>query len=229
MNNKTDDMLVHPCTAIKLLERSVKDVGLNKIIRDRFYEKTREAWIASVFLLALRKIEGHPWWFKVNSDKHLAPDIYAYRFIEYEPRKVERQKRLIEVFRWVKTAKTTLLEEIERKIKKNYPSTFTLVCYVMKEEKVELQKIYTTLKKINPNLFEIWIVGTSKEKLRNILVGRIWPEVFSTKINLEESCIKTKDEPKILVPHRGYVKNSFYEKIGKVAILKPDFSLENID
>ncbi|MFH0943204.1 MAG: hypothetical protein V1810_03460 [Candidatus Beckwithbacteria bacterium] len=224
---KSDEILVNPCTAISLLERSAREAGLDTINTERFYERTREAWIASVFLLALRKIEGNPWWFKVNSEKHLAPDVFAYKFLEFEPRKTRRLEKFIEVFRWVKNTKTTLIGEIEKKLNKHYPSSFTLVCYVMRKGKIKLAKINSKLRKIRPNSSEIWILGTSKQNPRDVLVGRVWPELLTTKINIDDECA-ILTEPKFLVPYRGYKKDLMYEKLGKTALLKPNFDVEDL-
>lgn len=225
MRTNRSDILVHPVVVVKLIDHTTQQVEPSKVIRDRTYAITREAWIAAVFLLGLKKITQKTWWLRVNPEENSAEDIYA---TSYKPINISGSIQYIlsiQVFRHTDHDKGSVIEGIKKKLKKTDLSNCILVCYLMKWEFVKWNELHEEIKKSKPSASEIWIIGNVGN--RKMTIFQVYPCLNHAEVDLDVVSIP-KNEPKFIKPYQVSKKESlkkgpYIHPLGKIVVLKPDF------
>src|SRR3972149_9022017 len=100
MRTNRDDILVNPQTVIRLFARSYL-VLKGDLLYKREYKVTREAWITSMYLLALQHYKkGRDWWLKPNPEDN-SPDFFCSSFVRSEKdTHTVKLEMDIDVFEW---------------------------------------------------------------------------------------------------------------------------------
>lgn len=230
MITKSKEILVSPYTAIRLFARTYLHFG-DIVFKDRKYKLTREAWITSMFLLALKKHSGEEWYFKPET-KAGSPDFYSYTFIHDKSKRGSvRPEAKLEVFEWRKEDNENDFLEALKKIKLNkiVDPNLTLVCYIRRNQiippAVDLNR---KLKEIKPNVKDIWYLGDVTIDAKIWRVTQIYPNTLAIDLDYDE-VLTTKEEHSFINPYRGKSDKLEYEPTGEQVILTPEFDIRMVD
>ena len=184
MSPGIEEILVNPYTAIRLFAKTYLGVG-NLLLVDRKYKVTREAWIASMFLIAISKHTKLDWWLTPVLDSG-SPDFNCYSFTRSEKWNGNNKSLLkLEVFEWRKEdSKADFLEALKKiKLNKIIDPQITIVCYVKRfaviPPAVELRE---KLKEINPKVKDIWFLGDITADSRMWRVTQIYPNTLAVGV-----------------------------------------------
>lgn len=224
MSDFKKEYWVLPTMAIKLVD----DLFLygsetqESISNKRELEKTREGWIAAIYLLRKILVEGRLWYLRKNDIQNSICDIYARPVDLSRGLPFSEEVLPIQVFRRTKYSPGNIIQSITNKLKGDLANT-SLVCYDIREEKVDWFKINKSLKEINPNVKEISIIGNLSE--RKFIIGEVFPRVFISTVMLDLISIngpKMIEAERVVNPLKAGVK-----KIGE-AILTTEFEIKDI-
>jgi len=222
-----DEILVNPYTAIRLFARIYLHLG-DVMFKDRKYKVTREAWISSMFLLALKKHSGEEWYFKPET-KAGSPDFFCYTFIyDQSKRGSTRPEIKLEVFEWRKEDSENDFIEALKKIKLNkiVDPQLTLICYIRRNQNIPpAVKLNQKLKEIKPKVKDIWYLGDVTPDSKTWRVTQIYPNTLAIDLDYDE-ILTTKEEHSFIHAYRGKSDKVEYEPTGKKVHLTPDFSLK---
>jgi len=221
------EILINPYTAIRLFANTYRYIG-NSILNDKKYKVTREAWIASMYLISLKKHSGQEWFFKPEVHNG-SPDFYCYTFVHDKTKggSIKPEMKL-EVFEWRKEdSEMSFLKSLKRiKLDKIIDPNITIVCYVKKDAvlppAVELNK---ELKKINPKVKDIWYLGSISKDSKIWRVTQVYPNTVAIDIDYDE-VLDTKEEHSFIHAYRGKSKKLEYEPTGKQILLTPEFDIK---
>jgi len=221
-----EEILVNPHTAIRLFAKTYLRIG-DLVLKDRKYKVTREAWIASMFLIAISKHTKFDWWFTPVSDG--SPDFNCFSFTRSEKWNGNNKSLLkLEVFEWRKEDKEDDFFEALKKIKLNkiIDPQITIVCYVRRlaiiPPAVELNK---KLKELNPRVKDIWFLGDVTSDSKMWRVTQIYPNTLAVDLDYDE-ILSTEVEHKFMHSYRGKSDEVKYEPTGKKVYLTPEFELK---
>lgn len=221
-----EEILVNPYTAIRLFAKTYLHFG-DMVFRDRKYKITREAWICSMFLLALKKNSGEDWYFKPET-KTGSPDFYCYTFIHDKSKKGSIRPELkLEVFEWRKEdGKNDFMEALKKiKLRKIVDPQLTLICYIRRNQKIppaiELNK---QLKELKPKVKDIWYLGDITPDSKTWRITQIYPNTLAIDLDYDE-IITTKEEHSSIHAYRGKSEKMEYEPTGKKVLLTPEFNI----
>ncbi|MCX6784291.1 MAG: hypothetical protein NT141_04510 [candidate division WWE3 bacterium] len=221
-----ESILVNPYTAIRLFAKTYLAYG-DTVLIDRRYKVTREAWIASMFLIALKKQTGNDWWLTpvLNSG---SPDFECYSFyIESDYKFVVRSVIKLEVFEWRKASNgDDFVGSIKRiKLDKIIDPEITLLCYIRRnctvQPAVELSK---QMAELNPRVKDIWYLGDVSGDSTNWRVAKVYPDNLAADINYDD-VLRTTEQYSFLGPHRGKSNKVEFEPTGKKILLTPEFKI----
>lgn len=221
------DILVNPYTAIRLFAKTYRYFG-DIILKNKKYRVTREAWIASMFLIALKKYTNQEWYFKPEK-RDGSPDFYCYTFIldKVKGGSIKPEMKL-EVFEWRKEDnESDFLRALSRiKLDKIVDPNITIVCYIKRDavvpSAVELNK---QIKELNPKVRDIWYIGSIGLDSKNWRVTQIFPNTLAIDIDYDE-ILETKEEHSFITAYRGKSKKLEYEPTGKQVLLTPEFEFK---
>lgn len=231
MRTNRSNILVHPAVVVKLIDHSIQyGVEPKKVIKDRTYAITREAWISAVFLLGLKEITKQMWWLRVNPEENSAEDIYASSYKPINESGSIQYVLSIQVFQHTAYNKGSVIEGIKKKLKKTDLSNCVLVCYLIKDEFLEWKKLHEEIKKLKPSASEIWIIGNIGN--RKMIIFQVYPYLNHAEIDINAVSI-SKNEPKFIKPYQvskkeSLKKGTYIHPLGKVVVLKPDFSFSDL-
>jgi hypothetical protein len=223
-----DEILVNPLTAVRLFARTYLALGEESLFKDRKFKITREAWIASMFLLALKKHTTQDWYFKPET-KDGSPDFYCYTFIEDKSKggNIKPQIKL-EVFEWRKEEDEANFIEALKKIKLNkvIDPQITILCYIRRNSvippAVDLNK---KLKEISPKVKDIWYLGDVTPDSKTWRITQIYPNTLAIDLDYDE-VLSTKEQHSFIHSYRGKSEQLEYESTGKTVRLTPEFELK---
>lgn len=221
MIKSNKDKWVLPTMTTRLIDNLVKygNETEETIKNKRKFSKTREAWIASIFLLRKILTEGRLWYLRQNYIEDSVDDIYA-RSLEQINGVVYSDKILpIQVFRRTEYSEETLLDSIKKKLKDDLQNT-SLVLYVIRDEVILWDTLMDEVKKINPKVIDITIIGNIGG--RKFIVGQVFPSKFISFVNLDLYKIsgnKMIEAEEVIKPEETGIT-----KLGK-ALLTPTFDV----
>lgn len=209
--------------AFQIIDGLVKRGGetIESIKFERVFDKTREGWIASVFLLRKMLIEGRLWYVRKNDIQASEADIYA-RPIEFIKGKPYSDNVLpIQVFRIVQQS-PILINAIKKKLADDLKGV-SLVGYIMRDERIDWNILATEFVQLKPNVKDITLIGSVSE--RKFIVGQVFPEVVISMVNLD---LFTINGPPMIEPTQVFkTEEAGVTKIGE-AILTPTFDVKRI-
>jgi hypothetical protein len=220
------EILVNPYTAIRLFAKTYLSIG-ETLFTDRKYKITREAWIGSMFLLALKNQSDEEWYFKPETISG-SPDFYCYTFLHDKSRGGSIKPEIkLEVFEWRKEEKEKdFIEALKRiKLDKIIDPQITIVCYIRRNEKIppaiELNK---RLKEIKPKVKDIWYLGDVTPDSKTWRITQIYPNTLAIDLDYDQA-LTIKEEHSFIHSFRGKSDKLEYEPTGKQVRLTPTFDL----
>ena len=193
-----DKFIYDPVSVINRFNSAIKKYGEDKVFKDRRFQKSREMWISSVFLLGLYemiepKIDH---WLKPCYDQW--PDT---RGVFFSPREDIKDSDIqkwvyLEITEWDKHSSESLCDQILKKVKyKNYPKNYVLVIYIKKLlVKVNLKSVFEKLKKFNISNLYIFVVASDINKSGDHCVVCLHPEYRREDFYLKEIMKKLKKD-----------------------------------
>ena len=211
-----------PTMVIRLIDNLVLKGGeTQESIKDkRVFGKTREAWIAAVFLLSKIVTEKRLWYLRGNEIENSAEDIYA-RCIWKEGKVIHSGTVLpIQIARKTDYGKDDIVGFIKKKLTADL-SGVSLVCYVMTNEIIYWRKIHNEVIKLKPKTRDITLLGNIGE--RKFIIGRVHPSVQTLTIDLNSVHINA---PEIIEATEVIRPESTGIKKQGVALLTPVLKIE---
>lgn len=193
---------VHCYKVIDIINKLLATKRGIKEFYKREHDKTKEAWIAALYLIYLMSKDGTDWYIRKNDIQNSIDDIYGRSFhIENGIPKSYKNLKL-QIFRLTKYNKSSLLTAIKKKLKADLTNT-TLVCLIMRPEFIDWRKINKELAGIKPKLESIGIIGDIGEKI--YISGQIYPKISNTIIHLNN--LPKQKLPNILEARQVLVPN----------------------
>ncbi len=227
----TENYLINPYIAIRLFAKTYLATG-DKILKDRKYKVTREAWIASMFLIALQKHSKVDWWLTSVSDSSGSPDFNCFSLVMSKSKRgAEKQHIKLEVFEWRKSNHEEDLISALKKIKLNkiIDPEITILCYIKNGGSIPPATILNSqLKKINPKVKDIWYLGDVSLDAKIWRVTQIYPYLLAIDIDYEEILTK-KVEHSFIQTYRASSNSIEFESSNQQVVLTPEFEMELID
>lgn len=227
MSPSIEEILVNPYTAIRLFAKTYLSVG-NLLLADRKYKITREAWIASMFLIAIGKHTKLDWWLTPVLDSG-SPDFNCYSFTRSAKWNGNNKSLLkLEVFEWRKEEDEEYFLEALKKIKLNkiIDPQITILCYVRRDTAIPpATELREKLKEINPRVKDIWFLGDITPDSKTWRVTQIYPNTLAVDLDYDE-ILSTEAEHKFIDSYRGKSDEVEYEPTNKQVRLTPEFELK---
>ncbi len=225
-----NDTLINPTAAIRLFAKCLVYFG-DEVLTTRRFKTTREAWITSMYLLALSRITGCDWWLTHVKDKSGSPDFNCYTFVKNDvTNSIDKSSSKVEVFEWREThAEKNFINAIKIiKLDKIVDPQLTLVCYIRRNTVLpSAVKLANELKKINPKVKDIWYLGDVSADARIWRVTKIFPNIDAIDLNYEK-ILSTKELVSFVQPYRSKSNKLEYEKTGRHTILTPEFEVQTL-
>lgn len=227
MFNAPSKTWINPYVVIKLFENTVKHNVSNlqefrELIKKRKFKVTVEAWPAAIYLIAMSKYynESH---FFIQANPDDPPDFFGLRLFKKD-NIVQGQELEIEVFQVPPESKLSVIEEIQKKVKKNYSKKTILICHIRNNKFSNTKLIHEEICKLNPNN-EIWIIASANhEDTSKLIVSRIFPDCYAIKLDLED-LLNYKIENLCIEAKKGFQSELEFEHIGTMQ-LDPEFNLK---
>ena len=222
-----DEILVNPYTSIRLFAKTYLAFG-NSVITNSKYKVTREAWIASMFLIALNQQSKSEWWLTPVL-KSGSPDFNCYSFTRSSDGSFTNRSLLkLEVFEWRKEQdETDFLEALKRiKLRKIVDPEITIVCYVCRNSLIPSAiELNPKLKALNPHVKDIWYLGDVSGDATIWRVTQLYPITLAIDINYDQ-ILQTKETHSFLHAYRDKSDKLEFEPTGKKVLLTPEFNLK---
>jgi len=196
----------------------IENLTEDEIQKDKRLKKTREAWIASNYLLFRTEVDGYPWYLRKNPEEDSVDDIYGAGFWEEDGKTYSGGQLAIQTFE-IRESSGILIQAIQRKFKHDL-SGVALVGYVMRDEVLEWKKIVEELSKIKHSAKEIVLIGNVGEG--NFIISQIYPKLHQRIINPRRYQWKYKraiESQRVFNPADSGVRY-----IGK-ALISPDLTI----
>lgn len=221
-----EEIFVNPYTAIRLFARTYLAYR-DTIFTDRKYKITREAWIASMFLIGLGKNTSSDWWLTpVKNDG--SPDFRCCSFTRNTKGNFTNISTIkLEVFEWRKEQnENDFLEAIKKiKLKKIIDPQITLVCYIRRSNLVPPAVLLNSqIKDINPKVKDIWYLGDVTGDAKTWRITQIFPNTLAIDIDYD-SILKTKEIYSFIHAYMGKTEKLEYEPTDKKVLLTPEFNI----
>ncbi|QHO63161.1 hypothetical protein [Candidatus Chazhemtobacterium aquaticus] len=222
---KQEEVLISPYTAVRLFAKTYLNVG-GVLLSDRRYKVTREAWIASMFLIALQDKFGMEWWFTPVRDDG-SPDFNCYSFVEGE---IGNSKELLklEVFEWRKEVEEEDIVEAVKKIKLNkiVDPNITLLCYVRRNVVIPPATILKDkFANLNPKVKDIWYIGDVTPDSKEWRITQVFPNIVAIDLDYDK-VLGTKEERSFITSSFGKTEGDKFKPTGKEVLLTPEFDIE---
>lgn len=182
------DVLMSPGKVTQRMSNIFQKYGPERAAKSVSFQKAREAWVASVFLLGLSQINKKTYWIQENKVPQEDPDVFGvnYRNREDGKRGVVKEIQPIEIFEYPPEAKLGLSEHIVKKLKnKAYHPETIAICYLRRDNfKLDILEVITELMLQDnfTSVRELWLLATydTPETRTNFKIARIYMrgEVF---------------------------------------------------
>ncbi len=223
-----DNYLVNPYLAIRLFAKTYLALG-DVVMKDRKYKVTREAWIASMFLIALSKNSGLDWWFTPVSDNSGSPDFNCYTMKMSAKYKGANKNRIkLEVFEWRKSNPSEeFISALTRiKLNKIIDPEITLLCYIKDGGTIPPAVLLNSrLKQINPKVKDVWYLGDVSRDGKTWRVTQIYPNLLAIDIDYDE-ILHTKEEHSFVHTYRASSEKVEFEHTDQQVLLTPEFEFQ---
>ena len=189
------NLALSPAAVIKRFSRAVKIYGADSILSDRKFQKAREMWAGSVFLLAWGKMAKRICWLRPEYKD--APDVYGVFFDQhpkYEKADIEKIINL-EVSDWRGDEAETIIDRIKEKISKNYPPYFWLIIHIVALGKsVNPELIAENVLRLNSRM-PIFIISSDANKgINNYAVIGLSPYRWRLDFDLGQEVLENKQK-----------------------------------
>jgi len=221
------EILVNPYTAIRLFAKTYLAFG-DEVLTTRKYKITREAWIASMFLIALDQQSKTEWWLTPVSGSG-SPDFNCYSFSRSKDNSFTNRSFLkLEVFEWRKEQnELDFLDALtEIKLKKIIDPNITILCYIRRNSLIPPAiGLNQKLKTISPRVKDIWYLGDVSGDATLWRVTQLYPNTLAIDINYDH-ILQTKETQSFLHAYRAKSEKLEFEPIGKKVLLTPEFDLK---
>lgn len=225
------DVLLAPKKVIQRMENIIQKYGQKKALTSNSFQKAREAWIASVYILGYSmKTDRRAYWIQENKIPQEDPDIFAYT---YRPPSlpdeigVVKETMPIEVFEYPVTAKLGIVEHVKEKLKnKFYHSETIAICYIMRPgEAMKLIDVINGLSDLKTTVREVWLLfSIDGMPISHFKIARVYmrdqkfPEMFMDYSGDYKELCKIF-QPEFLEDKRGMDKDVKYSPSGKLIIV----------
>lgn len=179
------DLYHSPKYVIERYNYLLQKYGQKELKKSR-YKPERELLIGGWFLFGINRHQNIPYWLRCNNED-TTPDLFAARTMQTQ-NGASCETQCIEVMEYEKHSKCNLLEAIKEKLKNTvYPKYYILLCCIHdRMVKVNGNILCEELKQLNPNIAQIWLVGATRLNNEEVLVLKVFPEVWDTKYMLKK-------------------------------------------
>ncbi|PYV51017.1 MAG: hypothetical protein DMG98_26805, partial [Acidobacteria bacterium] len=120
------ELWMSPYVAVTRMITVRETYGRGRARNDRRFKKEREGWVTGIFALAIEKLSGKEWWVEIET-ADCTPDT-RLRQIDQSSGQNVIQTMDIEVVDWEENV-DDIMEVIEKKCKRAYPSNYSLLVY----------------------------------------------------------------------------------------------------
>lgn len=181
MPNLKPQRWISPITPGNIINAMVDVERLTEedIKRDPRLVKTREGWIASMYLLFRTLIDDKPWYLRKNETEDSVDDIYGACFYKKDGATYSDGELPIQTF-VVNEYSGSLIDSIKKKFKHDLRGV-VLVCYVMRDESIMWQELMDELSKVRVPASEIVVIGNLG--VGTFQVTRISPNFIYKKVH----------------------------------------------
>lgn len=222
-----DNVWINPNSAVKLFTKYVTSKAQNieelkLVIKERSFKPTVEAWIASMYLLAMDKLYPDVRHF-LQHNPNDPPDFYGLDLFN-ESGLIHGYIRDIEVFEYVPETTLTLSDEINKKIQKAYSRKTILVCHIRKTLKETVGNLHEMVRSLNPRN-EVWIIGGRSDGDSPNLVAQIFPDMNAVTVDVDD-VLHSDIQPAFIEGTMGKSTEMVFEPTGKSILLTPEFKME---
>lgn len=228
---KSSEVIMSPRKVIQRMENVIEKHGRERGLKSVGFQKAREAWITSVFMLGLSQRTRVIYWVQENDKLHDDPDVFVYSYREpSEPGEIGVVKEIqpVEVCEYPVQAKLDLTEHIKKKLhnKQYHPATI-LICYIQRPgEAMRLIDIINGLADLQTSVREVWLLFTLADLApTNFTIARVYlrdskfPQMFlDYKGDYSELC--KIPQPDFLRDRRGSGKTVQWE-LAKERVIVP--------
>jgi hypothetical protein len=167
------DLLMSPNIVLRRFKSTVEKHGWKKTLTGRFKQE-REACIAAIWALGLQtSSEVKEYWIEVET-RDQTPDC---KVVSLDSSKGHNNRTIIdvEIVEWDEH-RDNMLELIEQKCGKAYPSNFFLVAFVRNGKETLVKDILQKMNTLKIPFFEIWILGRLPISDGSYRMFRVHPE-----------------------------------------------------
>ena len=144
-----------PGVAIRRFETVIAKYGLNRATRGRLKQE-REAWIAAVWALGLRQLNGREYWVELET-REPTPDAKVH-FIDQGAGYNKVLTHNVEIVEWDEH-RADIAKLIQQKCQKAYPPYFSLVVLARNGDNIEIERLLERIATLSVPFSEMWIVG----------------------------------------------------------------------
>lgn len=220
---------INPRTIIKLLSKTLLSRTSNpsevlSVTKSRELKITVEAWRASMYCLAVEKLDSSSRCF-IQQNLKDPPDFYGLNLF-MENGKLVGYENDIEVFEYPNESKLEIFDELKKKILKAYSSKTILICHITNTNfKESLGSIYEKVLTLHPRN-EIWIIGSAQDEV-NQIVARVYPNLIKVEIDVSK-ILETESKPAFITGIMGKSNSLTFENTGKQMLITPQFEITPI-
>lgn len=227
---RSHEVLMAPKKVIQRMENIVQKHGRERALKSGSFQKAREAWIVSVFMLGVSQKTGRIYWIRENEIPQDDPDIFSYSYRNPEESGeigVVKEIQPIEVCEYPPQAKQRLADHIKIKLQNKYyhPETI-LICYIQRPgEAFKLIDIIKKLTDLQSTVREVWLLfHLAQNPASNFTIARVYlrgigfPEMYlDYKGDYLELC--KIPQPEFLRDNRGIDKIVKWEPSGELVVV----------
>lgn len=226
----SSDVLMAPKKIIQRMENIIQKYGSERALKSGSFQKAREAWIASVFMLGMSQRTDRIYWIQENEVPQDDPDIFSYSYRNPEqPGEIGVVKEIqpVEICQYPIQVKKRIAEHIKTKLKNKYyhPETI-LICYILRPgEAFKLIDIINGLTDLQTTIREVWVLfNLAGLPVSNFTIARVYlrgisfPEMYlDYKGDYIELC--KIPQPDFLRDHKGIEKTVKWKPSGELMVV----------
>lgn len=190
------DLALSPIAAIKRFNQAVKIYGADNVLSERKFQKAREMWVGSVFLLAWSKMAKRICW--VRPEYKNAPDVYGVFFDQHSKyKKADIQKIIhLEISDWRGNKTENIINRIAEKNSKNYPSYFWLIIHISAlGESINPESIANDVSRLKPRMPVFLVSSDASRGINNYAVIGMPPYKLRFDFDLGRELLEDKQKP----------------------------------
>jgi hypothetical protein len=184
-----NDVYASPIVFIELFDDTRKEVGEKELLTSRKYKVLREAWIASIFSVALSMGTsenlgtGNVWWLRPNPED-VAPDFFAFNTKEIVGKDYkEGINARWEVFEWEEHSKHTLIDAVKRKVGRLHDDKLSVIGYLAKSNQdLNFKALHSALTEQKPDVLEVWLLAKIKEQNGALVLIQVYPYFYARRV-----------------------------------------------